>query len=215
MMKITNIVAGVRCPRALGASCTQHAVCHASSGRQLASTHGIKLKYVRRRRYADCNMTSLHGIGKLTWQTASCLVPRRPATDTDLAINVLLFLMGFCDTHAHERDCLMQKSHRTLCPCCKRLCQDRCRACHVPQAKETVKKLTEKLQNRDLETRPGRTMLETFEDEVNQALNKARDDSGKEAQRSLDASNNVVRMVSAGSKGSFINISQVCHLSTS
>ena len=77
-----------------------------------------------------------------------------------------------------------------------------------PQAKETVKKLTEKLQNRDLETRPGRTMLETFEDEVNQALNKARDDSGKEAQRSLDASNNVVRMVSAGSKGSFINISQ-------
>jgi DNA-directed RNA polymerase II subunit RPB1 len=72
-----------------------------------------------------------------------------------------------------------------------------------------VKKLTEKLQNRDLETRPGRTMLETFEDEVNQALNKARDDSGKEAQRSLDTTNNVVRMVSAGSKGSFINISQV------
>lgn len=72
-----------------------------------------------------------------------------------------------------------------------------------------MKKLTEKLQNRDLETRPGRTMLETFEDEVNQALNKARDDSGKEAQRSLDTTNNVVRMVSAGSKGSFINISQV------
>ena len=78
-----------------------------------------------------------------------------------------------------------------------------------------MKKLTEKLQNRDLETRPGRTMLETFEDEVNQALNKARDDSGKEAQRSLDASNNVVRMVSAGSKGSFINISQVGPPSTS
>ena len=76
------------------------------------------------------------------------------------------------------------------------------------QAKETVKKLTDKLQSSDLETRPGRTMLETFEDEVNQALNKARDDSGKEAQRSLDATNNVVRMVSAGSKGSFINISQ-------
>ncbi len=77
------------------------------------------------------------------------------------------------------------------------------------QAKETVKKLTDKLQSSDLETRPGRTMLETFEDEVNQALNKARDDSGKEAQRSLDSTNNVVRMVSAGSKGSFINISQV------
>ena len=72
-----------------------------------------------------------------------------------------------------------------------------------------MKKLTDKLQSSDLETRPGRTMLETFEDEVNQALNKARDDSGKEAQRSLDASNNVVRMVTAVSKGSFINISQV------
>ena len=81
--------------------------------------------------------------------------------------------------------------------------------CAFVQAKEAVKKLTEKLQSRDLETRPGRTMLETFEDEVNQALNKARDDSGKEAQRSLASTNNVVRMVSAGSKGSFINISQV------
>ena len=96
-----------------------------------------------------------------------------------------------------------------VCLWCRSSLQDSCRARRVPQAKETVKKLTEKLQNRDLETRPGRTMLETFEDEVNQALNKARDDSGKEAQRSLDASNNVVRMVSAGSKGSFINISQV------
>ena len=82
-------------------------------------------------------------------------------------------------------------------------------SCIPAQAKETVKKLTDKLQSSDLETRPGRTMLETFEDEVNQALNKARDDSGKEAQRSLDSTNNVVRMVSAGSKGSFINISQV------
>lgn len=78
-----------------------------------------------------------------------------------------------------------------------------------------MKKLTDKLQSSDLETRPGRTMLETFEDEVNQALNKARDDSGKEAQRSLDSTNNVVRMVSAGSKGSFINISQARPLQAS
>ena len=40
-------------------------------------------------------------------------------------------------------------------------------------------------------------------------LNKARDDAGKQAQSSLHDSNNVVRMVTAGSKGSFINISQV------
>ena len=45
--------------------------------------------------------------------------------------------------------------------------------------------------------------------QVNQVLNKARDDAGKLAQNSLHDTNNVVRMVTAGSKGSFINISQV------
>ena len=45
--------------------------------------------------------------------------------------------------------------------------------------------------------------------QVNQVLNKARDDAGNYAQSSLPDTNNVVRMVTAGSKGSFINISQV------
>ena len=54
-------------------------------------------------------------------------------------------------------------------------------------------------------------MLETFESHVNQVLNKARDDAGTSAQNSLLPTNNVVRMVTAGSKGSFINISQVRH----
>ena len=45
--------------------------------------------------------------------------------------------------------------------------------------------------------------------QVNQVLNKARDDAGNYAQNSLPDTNNVVRMVTAGSKGSFINISQV------
>ena len=47
--------------------------------------------------------------------------------------------------------------------------------------------------------------------QVNQVLNKARDDAGRFAQNSLQDTNNVVRMVTAGSKGSFINISQVKH----
>ena len=51
MMKITNIIAGVRCSRALRAPCIQHAGCHASSGWQLASTLEIQSKYIRRRRY--------------------------------------------------------------------------------------------------------------------------------------------------------------------
>ena len=52
--------------------------------------------------------------------------------------------------------------------------------------------------------------------QVNQVLNKARDDAGNYAQNSLPDTNNVVRMVTAGSKGSFINISQVLsrHLCT-
>lgn len=51
--------------------------------------------------------------------------------------------------------------------------------------------------------------------QVNQVLNKARDDAGNYAQNSLPDTNNVVRMVTAGSKGSFINISQACSCSPS
>lgn len=40
-------------------------------------------------------------------------------------------------------------------------------------------------------------------------LNKARDDAGSSAQKSLSDSNNLKAMVTAGSKGSFINISQM------
>ena len=162
------------------------------------------------------------------------------------------------------------------------------------QAKSEVKQLTSKLQNREMEPQPGRTLMESFEAGVNQVrslqrflspflwlvlsracgflshvslfmqgtgpilvafskcaghcwqgqvqallgssqtsslepqdfmipcacavsdqlplcvqvLNKARDDAGKQAQTSLRDTNNVVRMVTAGSKGSFINISQ-------
>ncbi|GKA54599.1 DNA-directed RNA polymerase II subunit 1 [Tanacetum coccineum] len=42
-----------------------------------------------------------------------------------------------------------------------------------------------------------------------QVLNKARDDAGSSAQKSLSERNNLKAMVTAGSKGSFINISQM------
>ena len=79
----------------------------------------------------------------------------------------------------------------------------------IAGAEDEVKKLTQKLQTRELEAQPGRTMMESFENQVNQVLNKARDDAGRYAQASLKDTNNVVRMVTAGSKGSFINISQM------
>jgi DNA-directed RNA polymerase II subunit RPB1 len=79
----------------------------------------------------------------------------------------------------------------------------------MEKAKQDVKKLIEKVQTNDLEQQPGRTIMESFENQVNQVLNKARDDAGNMAQQSLRDTNNVVRMVTAGSKGSFINISQM------
>jgi DNA-directed RNA polymerase II subunit RPB1 len=59
-----------------------------------------------------------------------------------------------------------------------------------------------------LEIQPGRTMIESFEQLVNKVLNTARDHAGS-PQSSLDETNSVKAMVTAGSKGSFINISQI------
>jgi len=79
----------------------------------------------------------------------------------------------------------------------------------IDASKREVKALVERAQNNKLECQPGRTMLESFENNVNQVLNKARDTAGTRAQRSLKESNNVKNMVTTGSKGSFINISQM------
>jgi DNA-directed RNA polymerase II subunit RPB1 len=79
----------------------------------------------------------------------------------------------------------------------------------ISKAKLDVKDLIKQAQDKRLEAQPGRTMQESFESKVNQVLNKARDEAGNSAQGSLPDTNNVLRMVTAGSKGSFINISQM------
>nr|AOE43181.1 RNA polymerase II largest subunit/RNA polymerase II core subunit [Cavenderia deminutiva] len=79
----------------------------------------------------------------------------------------------------------------------------------ITSAKTQVKELIIKAQSNSFECQPGKSMLESFEKEVNRVLNTARDDAGTSAQRSLQESNNVKAMVNAGSKGSFINISQM------
>ncbi|KAF8072459.1 NRPB1 [Scenedesmus sp. PABB004] len=79
----------------------------------------------------------------------------------------------------------------------------------IDTAKEDVKRIIEAYQTGKLEGMPGRTLMEAFEQKVNGVLNKARDDAGKTAQNSLDWSNNIIKMVTSGSKGSFINISQM------
>ena len=79
----------------------------------------------------------------------------------------------------------------------------------IAKAKSDVKVLIEKWQTKSLEQQPGRTVQETFEDEVNKVLNSATNKAGKSAQLSLPDDNNVKRMVTAGSKGSPINIAQM------
>ncbi|KAL5727166.1 DNA-directed RNA polymerase [Ranunculus cassubicifolius] len=79
----------------------------------------------------------------------------------------------------------------------------------ISKAKDEVKKLIMDAHESKLEAEPGRTRMESFENKVNQVLNRARDDAGNSAQKSLCESNNLKAMVTAGSKGSFINISQM------
>lgn len=61
----------------------------------------------------------------------------------------------------------------------------------------------------ELEKLPGMDLMETFESKVNSVLNKARNVSGGLAQNSLNSQNNMKAMVVSGSKGSYINISQI------
>ena len=79
----------------------------------------------------------------------------------------------------------------------------------IDKAKLQVSDLVRQGQRGELEIQPGRTMIESFEQLVNKVLNTARDHAGKSAQSSLDETNSVKAMVTAGSKGSFINISQI------
>ncbi|CAG8462663.1 13152_t:CDS:2 [Cetraspora pellucida] len=79
----------------------------------------------------------------------------------------------------------------------------------ISNAKQRVAEIIVEAQQDKLECAPGMTIRETFEHRVNKELNTARDAAGKSAEQSLKEENNVKQMVIAGSKGSFINISQM------
>lgn len=80
----------------------------------------------------------------------------------------------------------------------------------IKKAKEDVIEVIQKAHNMDLEPTPGNTLRQTFENQVNRILNDARDKTGGSAKKSLTEYNNLKAMVVSGSKGSNINISQVC-----
>ncbi|BEI98573.1 hypothetical protein CcaverHIS631_0308720 [Cutaneotrichosporon cavernicola] len=77
------------------------------------------------------------------------------------------------------------------------------------EAKDTVQRFIERAEANDMKPQPGMTIRETVEAEVSNELNKARDWAGKSAQNNIKEDNNVKQMVVSGSKGSFINISQM------
>ena len=60
-----------------------------------------------------------------------------------------------------------------------------------------------------LENKTGKSNLEHFETQVNNILNKASNQAGNVGIESLDKSNRFVKLVTSGSKGSIINISQM------
>lgn len=60
-----------------------------------------------------------------------------------------------------------------------------------------------------LKQQPGKNMIDSFEFEVNRILNEARDNAGNSALEDLYMWNRLKAMVTAGSKGSNLNISQI------
>ena len=79
----------------------------------------------------------------------------------------------------------------------------------IATAKEQVTQYIDDARFDRMKPEPGMTIRESFEAKVNRTLNKARDDVGSRAEKELPDWNNVKQMVTAGSKGSFINISQM------
>jgi DNA-directed RNA polymerase II subunit RPB1 len=73
--------------------------------------------------------------------------------------------------------------------------------------KQQVRGILSKSHEGKLVSQPGMDMLQSFEADVNKTLNDARDKSGNIALDGLNASNRLRNMVTAGSKGSNINIS--------
>jgi len=79
----------------------------------------------------------------------------------------------------------------------------------ISERKQKVADIIEEAIHDRLKAKPGMTIRESFESDVERQLNLARDQSGQYAQKHLKEDNNVKQMVVAGSKGSFINISQM------
>jgi len=134
------------------------------------------------------------GLIHVTWEEWGPIAARGLISQTQTLVNYWVlhhgFTVGIADTIADDET--MFTINNT-----------------ITKAKADVKDVIKLAQNNELELQPGMTMQQSFEQKVNQILNKARDNAGNSAQNSLKDTNNVKMMVTAGSKGSFLNISQM------
>lgn len=80
---------------------------------------------------------------------------------------------------------------------------------NLKKKQKEFKNILYKAQTGQLQTQPGKNMIDTFEFEVNNVLNTARDEAGDTALKDLYLWNRLKAMVTAGSKGSNLNISQI------
>ena len=79
----------------------------------------------------------------------------------------------------------------------------------IKDMKATIKQKLNQAQLGQLECKPGKNMVESFEYEANMALNSAGQEAGKLIQNSLHSQNHLKNMVSSGSKGNSTNIMQI------
>jgi DNA-directed RNA polymerase subunit A' len=79
----------------------------------------------------------------------------------------------------------------------------------LENAEKTVNKLIETYEKNNLEPFPGRSVEETLELKILEALNKARNDSGRVVSKSLDETKNTLIMSKSGARGNIINLAQM------
>ena len=79
----------------------------------------------------------------------------------------------------------------------------------IQEKKTEVSNLIDQVHIGLFENKTGKSNLEEFETQVNNILNKASNDAGKAGIRSLDKENRFVSIVTSGSKGNELNISQM------
>tara|TARA_Y100000034_G_scaffold77147_1_gene92684 strand:+ start:4132 stop:7584 length:3453 start_codon:yes stop_codon:yes gene_type:complete len=79
----------------------------------------------------------------------------------------------------------------------------------VKKAEEKVQKIIESFYNKSLEIIPGKTAAETREIKIQTVLNEIRTEVGKAVKSEFPKESPVNKMISAGSRGSMLNITQI------